>query len=102
MKNLTMTTLILLTGIFAQAKDGGGTVGSADLRAAALAASDYGVCNELKIRSPRGDEAQFSVNCGSIIASYELQIEKKALLKRLGDINSELKKIEASKVVSDK
>ena len=61
-------------------------------------ASNYGLCQELKLRAPKGDEALVQVNCQVIIKSFELKMEKRALLKRIGLIDSELKKIEASDV----
>ena len=62
----------------------------------AYSAADYGLCHELKLRPAKGDEKLIEMNCGVIIRSYELKIEKKALLKRLNQIDAEIKKLESA------
>ncbi|MCK6598314.1 MAG: hypothetical protein L6Q37_08120 [Bdellovibrionaceae bacterium] len=63
----------------------------------AIEASNYGLCHELKLRAPKGDEVLIKINCEAIIKSYDLKMERKNLLKRLNEINAELKKIELNK-----
>ena len=54
----------------------------------AMEASNYGLCHELKLRAPKGDEVLIEINCEVIIKSYELKMERKNLLKRLNEINA--------------
>lgn len=56
-------------------------------------ASNYGVCNELKVRAAKGDEVILEVNCKSIIKSFELKMERKSLINRLKAVDAEIEKV---------
>ena len=56
-------------------------------------AMNYGLCQELKFRAPKGDEILVQVNCDSIIKLHELNIEKAALQRRIKAINVEAEAI---------
>ena len=71
--------------------------GTGDLGSAALEASDYSLCLDLKIRAPKGDEVLIQVNCENIIESFELSLERKALTKRIVDIDTRLKFLKENK-----
>ncbi len=62
----------------------------------AIEAANYGLCHELKLRPAKGDEKLIEINCGVFIQSYELKVERKALLKRLNQINTEIKRLDSS------
>jgi peptidoglycan hydrolase CwlO-like protein len=57
-------------------------------------AMNYGLCQELKFRAPKGDEDKVQVNCDSIIKLHELNIEKAALQRRIKAIDVEAKAIQ--------
>lgn len=65
-------------------------------RSEANEAANYGLCHELKLRPAKGDEKLLEANCGIFITAQELRIEKKALIKRLNQINADLKRLESA------
>jgi hypothetical protein len=99
MKKVILAMVILASSltVHAGAHDkGNGQVGSVvDMQFAALAdAENYGLCISLKKRAPIGDEAGTQIYCPQIIKYYELNMERKSLVKRIQQIDADLKTIQ--------
>ncbi len=88
-----LITLITLLSMSSVAFGAGLSVAEKD---EAIEAANYGLCHELKLRPAKGDEKLIEMNCGVFIQSYDLKVEKKALQKRLNQINAEIKKLDSS------
>jgi len=57
-------------------------------------AMNYGLCQELKFRAPKGEEEEIvQRSCDSVIKLHELNIEKAALQRRIKAINVEAEAI---------
>lgn len=65
-------------------------------RTEANEAASYGLCHELKLRLAKSDEKIIEATCGNIITTHELKIERKALLKRLNQINGQLNRLDSA------
>lgn len=69
-----------------------------DVRQQVDDAGSYALCMELKLRTAKGDEKLMEANCPAVLKSFELNMERDALIRRIQAIEIELRRLKSSQV----